>query len=448
MPRAAVEDRRRHFGHSQDQSHAAFSRSRTLAFTTCGANVFFADLNKFFYAQAKVFEVTTARPIWQQTVGDPTRRRRANLLADDESVSRSHLALCAGGRQGEQPGLLHLFVRPGHFLRQPHAEMDRENQLHVLQCSAPAHLVLLDRRSQMVDCLKHTDLRADPQHAATAPHRRTAASQSPAACSMSRRCRRPRKAPFPNYPIGRLNYRRKTKTNGGQTSSRAARRASSLIFVAALFALRALFLRRLAAGREFVHTVVIDAGHGGFDRGGIPGQRVAEKAMALDVAQRLEQQTAPAGYHVVMTRDSDVFVPLGRRVRIANAYRDAVFVCIHFNSATRAGANGIETYYYSNHSAQLAANIHRQVIAGTATENRGIRRRGYFVLRRTNIPSVLVECGFLDQSLGSAARAAERLSADRLADRIAAGVMGKPAPPNRPVVAGLTHVRSTFPGAV
>ena len=44
-----------------------------------------------------------------------------------------------------------------------------------------------------------------------------------------------------------------------------------------------------------------------------------------------------------MTRDSDVFVPLGEQTRIANSYRDAIFVCIHFNSATRVGANGIET---------------------------------------------------------------------------------------------------------
>src|SRR5689334_17479438 len=142
-------------------------------------------------------------------------------------------------------------------------------------------------------------------------------------------------------------------------------------------------------------TVVIDAGHGGFDRGGIPGQRVDEKGMNLDVAQRIAARLRSAGYKVVMTRNSDVFVTLGDRVRIANSYRDAVFVCVHFNSATRAGANGIETYYYSNQSAQLAANIHRQVVAGTNTDNRGIRRRGYFVLRRTTIPSVLVECGFL-----------------------------------------------------
>lgn len=192
---------------------------------------------------------------------------------------------------------------------------------------------------------------------------------------------------------------------------------------------------------------MIDPGHGGFDRGGIPGQRVAEKTMALDVALRVGKKLRAAGYRVIMTRDSDVFVPLGTRVAIANAQRDAEFVCIHFNSATRVGANGIETYYYRSDSARLAANIHRQVVSGTVTDNRGIRRRGFFVLRRTRIPSVLVECGFLTNP-GEAGLALQTSYRDRLADKIAAGVEGKPAPYTRPVVAGLTHVTSPIGGSV
>ena len=187
------------------------------------------------------------------------------------------------------------------------------------------------------------------------------------------------------------------------------------------------------------NTVVIDAGHGGFDRGGIPGQRVPEKTMALDVAQRLRKKLREAGYQVIMTRDSDFFVPLPARVAVANAHRDAIFVCIHFNAATRAGANGIETYYYSSESAGLAANIHRHVVAGTTSENRGIRRRGYYVLRRTSIPAVLVECGFLTNPT-EARLALQSSYRDGLADRIADGIMGKPTPSNRPVVAGLTRV--------
>ena len=222
---------------------------------------------------------------------------------------------------------------------------------------------------------------------------------------------------------------------------RAARRTRLLNSVASVL----LLLTFLPCARGFTDrrfsTVVIDAGHGGFDRGGIPGQRVPEKIMALDVAQRLAKVLHGAGYHVVMTRNTDVFVTLGERVRIANAFSNAVFVCIHFNSAQREGANGIETYYYSNQSAPLAADIHRQVVAATTTDNRGIRRRGYFVLRRTSIPGVLVECGFLTNSL-EANLALQSSYRQRLANAIADGVMGRSTPPNRPVVAGLTHVPS------
>src|SRR5436309_12510029 len=96
-----------------------------------------------------------------------------------------------------------------------------------------------------------------------------------------------------------------------------------------------------------------------------------------------------------MTRDSDDFIPLGTRVAIANSYRDAIFVCIHFNATPRSGASGIETYFYSSQSLPLASAIHYYVAGGAPSANRGVRRRGFFVLRRTSIPSVLVECGFL-----------------------------------------------------
>ncbi|HEY3662249.1 MAG TPA: N-acetylmuramoyl-L-alanine amidase, partial [Chthoniobacterales bacterium] len=95
------------------------------------------------------------------------------------------------------------------------------------------------------------------------------------------------------------------------------------IFAGALALLLLFPAPAFSSGRKF-STVVIDAGHGGFDRGGIPGQRVPEKVMALDVALRLQKRLRQAGYRVIMTRDSDVFVTLGDRVRIASRYRDAV----------------------------------------------------------------------------------------------------------------------------
>jgi N-acetylmuramoyl-L-alanine amidase len=171
-------------------------------------------------------------------------------------------------------------------------------------------------------------------------------------------------------------------------------------------------------------TVVIDAGHGGHDRGGIPGQRVAEKDMTLDVAQRLKRVLAASGYRVVMTRDSDVFVSLGGRVAIANSYPNSLFVCIHFNSANRMGAGGIETYFYSRDSLPLASAVHYFVAGGAPSSNRGVRRRGYYVLRKTNIPAVLVECGFLTNPT-EAAYAQTASYRQKLAEEIAAGVRGR-----------------------
>jgi N-acetylmuramoyl-L-alanine amidase len=191
------------------------------------------------------------------------------------------------------------------------------------------------------------------------------------------------------------------------------------------------------AGTAFgQRTIVLDAGHGGHDRGGVPGQRISEKDKCLDVAQRLRRILQAQGYRVVMTRDSDVFIPLGTRCSIANAYRGAQFVSIHFNCASRVGANGIETYYYRGDSAGLAASIHRNVVSISPSENRGIRRRGFYVLRRTAIPSVLVECGFLTNP--TEGRLA--LSPDyrqRLAEQIARGINRQPASSSKPLTASL-----------
>jgi len=142
-------------------------------------------------------------------------------------------------------------------------------------------------------------------------------------------------------------------------------------------------------------TVVIDAGHGGGDPGGIPGQCVQEKIVALDVAKRLDSYLQQGGLHTVMTRSNDAFIPLQRRVAFANAHRDAVFVSIHFNASPRAGAHGFETYYYHPSAAALAARIQSRITLIHADDNRNVKRRAYYVLRKTTIPAVLVECGFL-----------------------------------------------------
>jgi N-acetylmuramoyl-L-alanine amidase len=198
--------------------------------------------------------------------------------------------------------------------------------------------------------------------------------------------------------------------------------ASALVAVLAYTNLPAAQKGRASSSDNL--TVVIDAGHGGHDRGGIPGQRVAEKDMTLDVAQRLRSVLGASGYRIVMTRDTDVFVPLATRVAIANSYRNAIFVCIHFNATQRRGASGIETYFYSRDSLPLASAVHYYVTGGAPSANRGVRRRGYYVLRKTSIPAVLVECGFLTNPT-EAAYAQSASYRQKLAEEIAAGVRGR-----------------------
>jgi len=151
----------------------------------------------------------------------------------------------------------------------------------------------------------------------------------------------------------------------------------------------------MTAGAFGFTTVVIDPGHGGQDRGGIPGQRVPEKVMALDTAERLDVLLRAAGLRTIMTRQDDTFISLPRRVQIANAQRNAVFISIHYNAAPRAAAEGFETYYYSKRSAKLAAACYSRIVQAWPGTRRGLRTRGFFVIRKTSIPSILVEPGFL-----------------------------------------------------
>jgi N-acetylmuramoyl-L-alanine amidase len=192
---------------------------------------------------------------------------------------------------------------------------------------------------------------------------------------------------------------------------------------ALLFLLLSFMVAANVAARPAV--VVIDPGHGGHDRGGVPGQRLAEKVFTLDVAKRLARILRnDSRIKVVLTRDNDSFVSLGERINIANQYarQDAVFVSIHFNSGRRIGAFGIETYYNNRRGYRLAALIHPRVIQALSSIDRGIRHRGFFVLRKNRLPAVLVEGGFLTNPT-EAARLSDSRSRDRLAQAIAAAIV-------------------------
>jgi len=168
--------------------------------------------------------------------------------------------------------------------------------------------------------------------------------------------------------------------------------------------------------------VVIDAGHGGRDPGGIPQNLFSEKYAALDVALRLNHGLQKAGFQTLLTRSNDTFIPLDTRVAIANAHPGSVFVSIHFDASPRRFPAGIDAHYYSASSAPLAASIVKNLIASTHAENRGIKRDRFRVLRNNRNRAVLVECGFLTnpQEASLAERASYR---QKLADQICIGIV-------------------------
>src|SRR5437762_12852147 len=140
-------------------------------------------------------------------------------------------------------------------------------------------------------------------------------------------------------------------------------------------------------------TVVVDAGHGGKDSGAYRRYGPAEKLVALDVAQRLDRKLRESQMKTVMTRSSDVFIPLDERVRIENGQKNAVFVSIHFNDSRRRGIHGFETYYHSGVSFELASLIQAKLMTIPHSANRGVHTANFRVLRLATCPAILVECG-------------------------------------------------------
>jgi N-acetylmuramoyl-L-alanine amidase len=196
-----------------------------------------------------------------------------------------------------------------------------------------------------------------------------------------------------------------------------------LVARASLFLLFSLMFSGTGVAEPSV--VVIDPGHGGHDRGGIPGQHLAEKVFTLDTAKRLARVLRNhTAIKVVLTRSDDTFVSLKERTNIANQYagHNGLFVSIHFNAGLREGAYGIETYYNNQRGYRLATLVHPRVIQAMDSIDRGIRHRGYRVLRKNRLPAILVECGFLTNR-AEAARITDAHTRERLARAIADGIL-------------------------
>lgn len=151
------------------------------------------------------------------------------------------------------------------------------------------------------------------------------------------------------------------------------------------------------AGAYNFRTVIIDPGHGGHDKGGQWG-RVYEKHLALDTSIRLESHLKKMGYNTVLTRRSDYFVSLPGRMNVANKYKNAIYISIHYNYTWKQHVSGIETFYHSQQSHKLAQDVHRGVMGRVKVVDRGVKYARYYVIRNCNLPSILVEGGFVSNS--------------------------------------------------
>ncbi len=204
-------------------------------------------------------------------------------------------------------------------------------------------------------------------------------------------------------------------------------------------------------------TVVVDAGHGGQDSGAVRRFGPPEKSVTLDVAHRLNRKLRESQFRTVMTRKSDVFIPLDERVAIGNRQGNSIFVSIHFNDSSRRAIRGFETYYSSPYAAGLARRIQQKLLTMPGAANRGVRTANFRVLRNAAYPSVLVECGFLSNrseggragSSGYRELLADRISEAIVEERYGAGVYDAPprlGPPPSVFQADATDVTGSGSG--
>jgi N-acetylmuramoyl-L-alanine amidase len=143
-------------------------------------------------------------------------------------------------------------------------------------------------------------------------------------------------------------------------------------------------------------VVIIDPGHGGKDSGALGIGGIQEKHIILPIGIRVAQILQQNGVQAVMTRNSDYFVTLQGRVDMADRANADVFVSIHANSAgaSRPDVSGLETYYYDSGQG-LARIVQNSILQSVNVRDRGIRKARFYVLRKSSMPSILVETGYL-----------------------------------------------------
>jgi N-acetylmuramoyl-L-alanine amidase len=169
------------------------------------------------------------------------------------------------------------------------------------------------------------------------------------------------------------------------------------------------------------HVVAIDAGHGGRDMGATGPSGLLEKDVVLDIAMRAREQLVRSGVRVIMTRETDEYVELADRPRLAKQQGATVYVSIHANASTRAAASGSETYFLSPQSLTLAQMVQEELSRITGLPNRGVKTANFLVLRESDVPAILVEVAYVS-NLDDENRLRTAAFRQRLADAVVRGV--------------------------
>ncbi|QJC51937.1 AMIN domain-containing protein [Paenibacillus albicereus] len=152
-----------------------------------------------------------------------------------------------------------------------------------------------------------------------------------------------------------------------------------------------------------IFKVVIDAGHGDQDPGAIGITGKTEKSFNLAIALKVnELLKKEARIEPILTRSDDTFIPLEERAAIANRLNADVFISIHANALKGSSASGTETYYNRADSKTLADIIQKHLLAATGLPNRKVQTAGFVVIKKTTMPAVLTESGFLTNSKDNA----------------------------------------------
>lgn len=144
--------------------------------------------------------------------------------------------------------------------------------------------------------------------------------------------------------------------------------------------------------------VVIDPGHGGKDVGATGTSSLYEKDFTLSLSKKVKEiLEKEEKIQVYMTREDDTFISTEDKYRpkFANELDADLYISIHGNTFKSPDISGTESYYYHEKYKSFADIMHKNVVNATGFEDRGVRKEDLFVVRYTDMPSVLLEIGYL-----------------------------------------------------